>query len=124
MPANPLPANPGPLPEGGIVEWGCYALLTWSAPALAFVVWTCANLLPRADARPWNKICTQTANQLLMRSNTTKLINVLLFIALLSFQACAVVGGIFKAGVWVGVIAVVIVVGIVIWIVSKASGKN
>ncbi len=59
-----------------------------------------------------------------MYSNTTKLINALLVIALLSFQSCAVVGGIFKAGVWVGVIAILIVVGIIIWIVSKSSGKN
>jgi hypothetical protein len=59
-----------------------------------------------------------------MRSNTTKLINTLLFIALLSFQSCAVVGGIFKAGVWVGVVAVLIVVGIIIWLVTKSSGKN
>ena len=48
-----------------------------------------------------------------MHSSTTKWINALLFVALLCFQACAVVGGIFKAGVWVGVLAVVIVVGIV-----------
>ena len=33
-----------------IVEWGGFALLTWSLPALAFFIWTCANLIPRAIA--------------------------------------------------------------------------
>ena len=39
---------------GEIIEWGGFALLTWSLPALAFFVWTCANLVPRAIAnRRW-----------------------------------------------------------------------
>jgi len=39
---------------GEIIEWGGFALLTWSLPALAFFVWTCANLIPRAVAnRRW-----------------------------------------------------------------------
>ncbi len=51
------------LPQGGlfcwvsspnllceIIEWGGYALLTWSLPGLAFFIWTCANLVPRALA--------------------------------------------------------------------------
>ena len=33
---------------GEMVEWGGWALLTWSMPGLAFAVWTAANLLPRA----------------------------------------------------------------------------
>ena len=37
---------------------------------------------------------------------------------------CAVVGGIFKAGVWVGVLAVVFVVGIILWLVSRGSNKS
>ena len=42
--------------------------------------------------------------------------------ALLSFllQGCAVAGGIFKAGVWVGVLAVVIVIVVILVIVSKS----
>ncbi|HEY4337998.1 MAG TPA: phosphatidate cytidylyltransferase [Puia sp.] len=51
-------------------------------------------------------------------------LNAILFIAVTSFQACSVVGGIFKAGVWVGVVAVIFVVLLIIFLVSKASGKK
>ena len=33
---------------GEILEWIGFALLTWSFPALAFAIWTVANLMPRA----------------------------------------------------------------------------
>jgi protein-S-isoprenylcysteine O-methyltransferase Ste14 len=33
---------------GEIIEWGGFAMLTWSLPAIAFFIWTCANLIPRA----------------------------------------------------------------------------
>jgi hypothetical protein len=42
-----------------------------------------------------------------------------LFLSFL-LQGCAVAGGIFKAGVWVGVLAVVIVVVVILVIVSKS----
>jgi protein-S-isoprenylcysteine O-methyltransferase Ste14 len=35
---------------GEIVEWGGWALATWSLPGLAFFVFTFANLFPRAIA--------------------------------------------------------------------------
>jgi 3-oxo-5-alpha-steroid 4-dehydrogenase 1 len=41
---------------GEIIEWTGFAVLTWSLPGLAFLVWTCANLLPRALANHrWSK---------------------------------------------------------------------
>jgi hypothetical protein len=33
---------------GEIIEWFGYALLCWNLPALAFFIWTSANLIPRA----------------------------------------------------------------------------
>ena len=38
-------------------------------------------------------------------------------------SSCEVVGGIFKAGVWVGVIIVVLVIAIIFWLISKAGKK-
>lgn len=39
-----------------------------------------------------------------------------------ALSGCEIVGDIFKAGVWVGVLVVVGVIGIIIWLVSKAIG--
>jgi 3-oxo-5-alpha-steroid 4-dehydrogenase 1 len=33
---------------GEIVEWGGFALMAWSLPALSFFIWTAVNLIPRA----------------------------------------------------------------------------
>lgn len=40
-------------------------------------------------------------------------------------SSCTVVGGIFKAGVWVGVLIVVLVLALIIWLVTRGgSGKS
>ncbi|QEC55822.1 phosphatidate cytidylyltransferase [Flavisolibacter ginsenosidimutans] len=39
-----------------------------------------------------------------------------------TFSSCAVVGGIFKAGVWVGIIIVVFVVVLILWLVNRGRG--
>jgi hypothetical protein len=39
----------------------------------------------------------------------------------LSLGGCTIIGGIFKAGVWVGVVAVVLVLALVIWVVRAFS---
>ncbi|MBC7418093.1 MAG: hypothetical protein H7325_08070 [Pedobacter sp.] len=41
-----------------------------------------------------------------------------------TLTSCELIGGIFKAGIWTGVIAIVVVVTIIIWLLSKLfSGK-
>ena len=43
---------------------------------------------------------------------------------MLGFDSCAVVGGIFKAGVWVGVLLVAGIIALILFLVSKTSGKK
>ncbi|MBN2807577.1 MAG: 3-oxo-5-alpha-steroid 4-dehydrogenase, partial [Prolixibacteraceae bacterium] len=39
---------------GEIIEWAGFALLCWSFPSLAFLIWTMVNLIPRAlDHHRW-----------------------------------------------------------------------
>jgi hypothetical protein len=42
---------------------------------------------------------------------------------MLLLNSCAVIGGIFKAGVWVGVLIVLFIIGVIIWLVTR-SGKS
>jgi len=37
-----------------------------------------------------------------------------------TLSSCEVIGGIFKAGVWTGVLIVAIVIGLIIYLVSRA----
>jgi hypothetical protein len=48
----------------------------------------------------------------------------ILVVVLLAVSAagCELIGGIFKAGVWVGAIAVILVVVLIVWGVAKARG--
>lgn len=40
--------------------------------------------------------------------------------AIMLFSSCQAIGDIFKAGMWVGVIVVVIIVALVLWLIGKA----
>lgn len=53
-----------------------------------------------------------------------KRFNLIAIVALLStfLSSCAAIEGIFKAGMWSGIIMVVLVVALIIWIVSKLFG--
>ena len=45
----------------------------------------------------------------------------LLLLFILTLAGCEIIVGIFKAGVWVGVILVLAVIGIIVWLASKGS---
>jgi uncharacterized membrane protein YkvI len=46
----------------------------------------------------------------------------LLIVSITMLAGCELVGDIFEAGVWFGVILVILVVGLVVWLFSKARG--
>lgn len=51
------------------------------------------------------------------------LMRVLLIVLLaVSAAGCELIGGIFKAGVWVGAIGVILAVVVVVWLVAKVKG--
>jgi len=53
-----------------------------------------------------------------MKRNNTLLFALLFIITTAS--SCQAIGDIFKAGVWVGVVIVVLVIGIILWLVNKS----
>jgi len=48
---------------------------------------------------------------------------VVLFSLIITFSSCAAIAGIFKAGVWTGIIFVVVIIAIIIWIISRMTRK-
>ena len=50
-----------------------------------------------------------------------RFIFVLLAFILFTSSSCQAIADIFKAGVWVGVLLVVLVIGIIFWLINKAK---
>lgn len=38
-----------------------------------------------------------------------------------TLESCSAIAGIFKAGLWVGIVIVVIVVALILWLIGKAK---
>lgn len=55
-----------------------------------------------------------------------KKLSILLFLSLFVtfLSSCAVIGGIFKAGVAVGIIVIVLIIVLLIWLISMFKGRN
>lgn len=45
---------------------------------------------------------------------------ILLFVLITTLSSCEAIASIFKAGVWVGVLIVVVIIGIILWLIGKA----
>ena len=45
----------------------------------------------------------------------------LLLLSALTLTGCEIIGDIFQAGVWVGVILVIAVIGIIVWVFSESK---
>lgn len=56
-----------------------------------------------------------------MKKNNGFLLASLLLIVLTSMSSCQAIADIFKAGVWVGVLLVAVVIGVILWIIGKAK---
>ena len=60
------------------------------------------------------------AKRLNMKKNPFVYGSLLLLVSFLS--SCEVIGGIFKAGVWVGILIVVVIIGLVVWLIGRGRG--
>jgi hypothetical protein len=52
------------------------------------------------------------------------LIGAIALTVILGLSSCEVIGGIFKAGVWVGVLIVVGIIGLIVYLVSRGGKSN
>lgn len=48
----------------------------------------------------------------------------LLLWCIVGLSSCEVIAGIFKAGVWTGILIVAVIVGLLIWIIARMAGKK
>jgi len=54
-----------------------------------------------------------------MKHSSNLFVFLLLFTVALS--GCEVIGDIFKAGVWTGVLLVILVIGIIVWLITRSK---
>ena len=59
-----------------------------------------------------------------MKTILKKYIYILLAILPFTLTSCEVVGGIFKAGMWFGILAVVFIVGIIFYLITRMGGSK
>jgi hypothetical protein len=65
------------------------------------------------------ELFTVTAVKLSVMKKYISLLPFLLFILLTGLTGCEAIAGIFKAGMWTGIIIVVLVIVLIIWLISR-----
>ncbi len=55
-----------------------------------------------------------------MTKNYLNKVSFLLIIMAITLSSCSAIAGIFKAGIWFGVIGIIVIVAIIFWLISKA----
>ena len=63
-------------------------------------------------------------NQLKMQFMKKSLMYSLLAMSIVLMNSCTVIGDIFKAGAWVGIIAVVVVIAVIVFVINMFSKKS
>lgn len=59
-----------------------------------------------------------------MQNKSLAIVPAILMVSIL-LSSCEVIGGIFKAGAWMGAIVVILILALVIWVIAKfTSGKK
>lgn len=48
----------------------------------------------------------------------------MLLLLVTTFSSCDLVYGIFKAGLWVGIIIVILVIAVIFWLISRFTGRR
>lgn len=61
------------------------------------------------------------AEECSMTRDLTARLSLILLLAM-SASGCEIVGGIFKAGIWVGAIIVILIIAVIMWIINRARG--
>jgi hypothetical protein len=46
---------------------------------------------------------------------------VLLFLSVVAVTGCEVIGDIFQAGVWTGILLVILVIGAIVWLLTRSK---
>jgi hypothetical protein len=58
-----------------------------------------------------------------MKHKKNYVITALLLTLIMTLNSCTAIEGIFKAGMWTGIIFVVVIIAVIIWIISRVTRK-